>query len=216
MSFAIAALDCVLLDRAAEAHGPTVHTASVTCRKRAIVSSLVIVVVLGAGCSGGKPNVAEVRTQYAVLDLEDWTPAEAIDYPGLGFATEKYLDWYAEYNRYITVDPSTTEGLGLVLSGHGVGIDEYSRSLPEFEFHREQIGGYGALVGSPKNGVPAMVLLSARDDYTLVLLSHDLTRVEVRDLVSKLREVTKSEWMAGGGKILSCDPLESDCKLPNG
>lgn len=153
-------------------------------------------------------------TQYLLLDHPQWQLQEAVDYrAGLGQLgeLEPDLDWYAEYEgTQIDGDDGAFTIPSITFSGHTAGLEERADQLPGFGFRAEDTGGRRTLVAAPSGANPGVVLLELAPDYSVTLLSYDEV-VDLRDLAARLTPVDERQWIAAGGQMIDCVPLEPGC-----
>jgi hypothetical protein len=162
-------------------------------------------------------SAAEATRQdarYMLLDNPTWQLQEAVDYrAGLGALGEHDpdLDWFAEYDgpRFDNDDGSYTIP-HVATFGHTASLETRRDQLPGFDLRSETVDGRHALIASAAAGNPAIVVIEIAADYTTTALTYD-GGVDLRDLATHLKTVDEQQWIAAGGTLLDCVPLEPDC-----
>jgi hypothetical protein len=135
---------------------------------------------------------------YAVLSGDDWRLVEAHDPPAddpVANRDRPPLDWYAEYDRG---DPQAP--VRVRVSGHSARLGVAARELEAVGFRFEP---GRALVGVGTSGEepgPSVVLV-ARGDRTVMLLSYELDPDELEAVTADLVDVDSEGWLASGGTI---------------
>ena len=192
----------------------------------------VLLLLIGPGCTddgspdGQRTPATETRptsvagdsgqsgVHYMLVTDPAWELREAIDYrAGLGPMGERDpdLDWYAEYDGpRVDQDDGSYTIPHLAIFGHTAGLEKRRDQLPGFDFNDDDIGSRAALIATPADGNPAIVVVELATDYAVTLLTYD-DGVDLRDLAARLVAVDEEQWIEAGGTMLDCVPLEPDC-----
>ncbi len=136
---------------------------------------------------------------YTLLSSDGWTLAEAHDPPAddpVTAADHPPADWYAEYDG-----TGSSQGVHVRLSGHPTPLTETVEALEDMGFTLGDAATASVVSGrSPDLSGPVVVLV-ARGDRTVLLLSYNVELALLQTLVPELLDVDSDGWLASGGTI---------------
>jgi len=156
-------------------------------------------------------------SHFMVLQDGGWTLRQAVKPAGVTGAQagiEPSLDWWSEYERAVAADGGAIEASGVRISGHRLALQDHGGELPGFQGSDGEIDGRPARIGTGPDGPPAVITMAVEDDYTVMVLSYELSVDELTEVAEQLEIVSESDWLAAGGEIRDCEPGDPTCRSP--
>ncbi len=121
------------------------------------------------------------------------------------------VDWYAEFEQ---LDTDAEDIPYLSVTGYTESLDQLRATIsPTGQLSEGDIAGRRAFWGSdPADpGVGSFVTMDFGDGYSIELFG---TFVPLEDLLTwagSLRPASEAEWVAAGGVVAECTPLQEEC-----
>lgn len=121
------------------------------------------------------------------------------------------VDWYAEFEQ---PDTESEDVPYLSLTGYTQPLEQLRAAIPQTaQLSEGDIAGHHAFWGSDPADpeVGSFVTMDFGDGYSIELFA---TYVELDDLLTwagSLRPASEAEWVAAGGVVATCTPLQDEC-----
>ena len=177
---------------------------------RWVVSALAVALLAGAcsdddaaqdtaAASSTSTTRAVTVAGYTLLSGDAWTLAEAHDPPAHDPVTAEDhppADWYAEYDG-----TGRAQGVHVRLSGHSMPLADTVDALEDLGFTLGDPTAASVVTGRSRDFSGPVVVLVARGDRTVLLLSYDAELTLLQTLVPELLDVDSDGWLASGGTI---------------